>query len=155
MQRRKYLEGQSAKARVKETGVAFIATCEACLHQEKRVESKEEEERPSEGASRNGKQQAVGTHRGVLQEEGRVEEAPDAFESAPARHSWPRHRSRGLRRLLGRRAVLQSRHRSSFFFLLFFLLSLNQWISFCTCRSVILCFRFQLIRAPIESSKHL
>ncbi|KAI5356435.1 hypothetical protein L3X38_009330 [Prunus dulcis] len=55
---------------------------------------------------------------GVLQEEGRVEEAPDADESAPPRHSRPRHRSGGLRRLPCRRASLQPPHFSFCCFLI-------------------------------------
>ncbi|KAM1012361.1 hypothetical protein ACFX2C_042616 [Malus domestica] len=34
----------------------------------------------------------------VKQDEGRVDEAPRAFQSAPPRHSWPRHRSRYIQR---------------------------------------------------------
>ncbi|KAM5574214.1 hypothetical protein ABKV19_013615 [Rosa sericea] len=94
-----------------------------CKSKEKKKKGREVE--GSRERKRNGKQQAVGTHRGVLQEEGRVEEAPDAFESAPPRHSRPRHRSGGLRRLLGRRAVLQPRHLSSSFSLLLLLFSLR------------------------------
>nr|POE60599.1 hypothetical protein CFP56_77074 [Quercus suber] len=60
---------------------------------------------------RNG-EEATGTHGRVLQKEGRVEEAPDADESVPARHSWPRHRPRCLRRLPRRRAGLQKDPRS-------------------------------------------
>ncbi|KAL6180702.1 hypothetical protein ACLB2K_047362 [Fragaria x ananassa] len=71
------------------------------------VLANQEKRRKEKQRERNGKQQAAGNHRRVFQEEGRVEEAPDAFESAPPRHSWPRHRSRRLRLLLGRRAVLQ------------------------------------------------
>ncbi|KAK8646188.1 hypothetical protein V6N13_119982 [Hibiscus sabdariffa] len=47
------------------------------------------------------------TDRGILQEEGRVEEASDARQSAPPRHPWPRHRPRRLWHLSGRGAGLQ------------------------------------------------
>ncbi|XP_057493210.1 uncharacterized protein LOC130778719 [Actinidia eriantha] len=48
--------------------------------------------------------ETTGTNRGVLQEEGRVEEAPDADEPAPPRHSRPRHSPRRLRHLPRRRS---------------------------------------------------
>ncbi|KAI4367069.1 hypothetical protein MLD38_022850 [Melastoma candidum] len=51
--------------------------------------------------------EAVGAHGGVLQEEGRVEEASHAYQSAPPRHPWTRHRHRRLRHLPRRRAGLQ------------------------------------------------
>ena len=74
----------------------------------RRTNSVETRERERE---RNG-EEATGTHGRVLQEEGRVEEAPDADESVPARHSWPRHRPRCLRRLPRWWAGLQKDPRS-------------------------------------------
>ena len=72
----------------------------------------EEWERERE-REKNG--EATGTDGRVLQEEGRVEEAPDAYESAPPRHSWPRHRPCRLRHLPRRRAGLQQALCSFFF----------------------------------------
>ncbi|XP_057488497.1 uncharacterized protein LOC130774468 [Actinidia eriantha] len=63
--------------------------------------SQREREREREGAR---EWETTGTNRGVLQEEGRVEEAPDADEPAPPRHSRPRHSPRRLRHLPRRRS---------------------------------------------------
>lgn len=62
-----------------------------------------ERERSSEEESKNGE----GTYGRVLQEEGRVEEASDADESAATRHAWAGHRPGGLRHLPCRRTSLQ------------------------------------------------
>ncbi|XP_052107778.1 uncharacterized protein LOC107465633 [Arachis duranensis] len=53
-------------------------------------------------------------HSRILQEEGRVEEAPNAHQSVPPRPPWLRYRRCRLRHLPRRRADLQSRRRSFF-----------------------------------------
>lgn len=65
---------------------------------------------PNRAEQRENKREngeATWTNRRILQEEGRVEEASDAQQSAPPRHPWPRHRPRRLWHLSGRRAGLQ------------------------------------------------
>lgn len=56
--------------------------------------------------------EAAGTNGRVLQEEGRVEEAPHAQQAAPPRHSRPRYRRRRLQHLPRRRSRLQQAIRS-------------------------------------------